>query len=668
MFKKILVANRGEIACRVMRTARQLGIETVAIYSEADRDALHVRTADEAMRVGPPPAAQSYLNIERIVEAARRTGAEAVHPGYGFLSENTAFAKALAEAGITFVGPPVDAIAAMGSKSEAKRIMIAAGVPTLPSYHDADQTAETLLDQARRIGFPVLLKAVAGGGGKGMRRVNAEAEFAHALDGARREGEAAFGDPAVLVEKFLEHPRHVEVQVFADAHGNAIAVFERDCSLQRRYQKVIEEAPAPGLTAATRSAMGEAAVAAAQAIGYVGAGTVEFLLGPEQAFYFLEMNTRLQVEHPVTEMVTGEDLVAWQLAVAAGRPLPKTEADLRLEGHAFEARVYAEDPERDFLPAPGRLERVSFPTTLEGIRVDTGVESGDTIPVHYDPMIAKVVAFGPDRETARRRLIAALEHTFIDGPRNNLAFLAALASAPEFVAGPVDTGFIDRRGVGAGAAPQKPELIALAGLYLALAPAAPVPVPGDPFSPWARRDRWRLNQAFEARVTLEVEGADAPVQIAIVGIGGRGAHRYRVSAGGREFEFDGVLAEHAGGLTVERDGHRYRAEVTQSGHAYVISSPAGRIGFAASAPDLGAPAADELAGCFTAPMAGNVVAVLVEPGASVEAGTPLVVIEAMKMEHTLTAPSAGRVRALYYAAGDFVEGGVEVLAFESDAD
>ncbi len=453
MFQKILIANRGEIACRIIRTARRMGIATVAVYSDADRRALHVEMADEAVHIGPSPAAESYLAIERIVEAARMRGAEAVHPGYGFLSENPAFVDAVVAAGLTFIGPSAASIRAMGLKDAAKRLMEEAGVPVVPGYHGEAQEIVVLASKAREIGYPVLIKARAGGGGKGMRKVDRPQEFAAALASAEREAKSAFGDGRVLVEKWVETPRHVEVQVFGDSFGNAIHLFERDCSAQRRHQKVIEEAPAPGMTAEMRQAMATAAVRAAKAIGYAGAGTVEFIadasagLRPDR-FWFMEMNTRLQVEHPVTEMVTGEDLVEWQLRVAAGERLPRAQEELNLEGHALEARIYAEDPGRDFLPATGTLHHLSFPAAAPAgaaMRVETGVRAGDAISSWYDPMIAKLVVRAGDRKAALAALVAALEQTEIAGSTTNVAFLAALAGDADFSEGTVDTGLIARK-------------------------------------------------------------------------------------------------------------------------------------------------------------------------------------------------------------------------------
>ena len=442
MFKKILIANRGEIACRVAATARGLGIRAVAVYSDADANARHVAECDEAYRLGPPAAKESYLLGEKIIAIAKQCGAEAIHPGYGFLSENEEFAEACAKAGIVFIGPPPSAIRAMGLKAESKRLMAKAGVPLTPGYHGTDQDPALLQKEAGKIGYPVLIKASAGGGGKGMRVVEKEADFAAALASCKREATSSFGDDAVLIEKYLTRPRHIEIQVFADTHGNCVYLFERDCSVQRRHQKVLEEAPAPGMTEERRAAMGKAAVEAAQAVGYVGAGTVEFIANEDGSFYFMEMNTRLQVEHPVTEAITGQDLVEWQLRVAAGERLPKLQDELAISGHAFEARIYAEDAEKGFLPATGTLAHLALP--VDFARVDTGVREGDTITPYYDPMIAKVIVAGPNRAVALNKLTRALQETRSVGTVTNIAFLEALSRNPRFASGDVDTGLIER--------------------------------------------------------------------------------------------------------------------------------------------------------------------------------------------------------------------------------
>ncbi len=650
MFAKILIANRGEIACRVVRTARAMGIKTVAVYSDADKDALHVALADEAYRLGPPPAAESYLDIERIVEVCRLSGAEAVHPGYGFLSENPAFARALDAAGIVFVGPPAAAIEAMGLKDAAKALMEEAGVPVVPGYHGAEQGPAFLAGQAEAIGYPVLIKARAGGGGKGMRRVEGPAGFIDALDGAKREARAAFGDDGVLIERYVGRPRHVEVQVFADKHGNVVHLFERDCSLQRRHQKVIEEAPAPGMTKAVRAAMGEAAVMAARAIGYVGAGTVEFIADASEGlradrFYFMEMNTRLQVEHPVTEAITGQDLVAWQLRVAAGGPLPLRQEDLAIDGHAIEARVYAEDPGTGFLPATGTIARLDLPG---GVRVDAGVRAGDTVTPYYDPMLAKVVAHGPTRAAALGRLDAALAQTRIAGVTTNVAFLGRLCRHEGFAAGEVDTGLIGRDLESLVAAVEPPAAVrGLAGLEvlgLLRPPASP--------DPWDALRGWRAwGGEATAVATLGHAAAVLDVRVACMG---RDAYRVdgeRLVVRGRDG--DAVRVEDAGrivGADVVRDGDALT--VFCDGETFAFTA---RDGLEDGAFD---DAGDDR---LAAPMPGAVLVVAVAAGDAVVKGQPLVVMEAMKMEHTLRAPHDGTVEALHVAEGDRVAAGTVLL-------
>jgi len=512
MFAKILIANRGEIACRVIKTAHRMGIATVAVYSDADREALHVRMADEAIHIGAAPARESYLLGERILEAALATGAQAIHPGYGFLSENAAFARACAERDIVFIGPPTGAIEAMGSKSAAKRIMEEAQVPLVPGYHGDDQDPAILKAAADAMGYPVLLKATAGGGGKGMRQVWAAAEFDAALAAAKRESAASFGDDSMLVEKYLTRPRHVEIQVFCDNAGNGVYLAERDCSVQRRHQKVIEEAPAPGMTPELRRQMGETAVKAAQAIDYRGAGTVEFLLDEDGSFYFMEMNTRLQVEHPVTEMITGQDLVEWQLRVAAGQPLPLAQEQVRIHGHAFEARVYAEDPANDFLPVTGTLSYLQPPDESLHVRVDTGVRQGDEVSVYYDPMIAKLIVWDESRERALQRLATALAAYRIGGTVTNLDFLYNLATCRPFVEAELDTGFIDKHAELIFHQRQQDlerelPLAAMALLLDKQAQGAPRACL-DPFSPWQTSNAWRLNEPHSHRLTLHCHGAD----------------------------------------------------------------------------------------------------------------------------------------------------------------
>jgi 3-methylcrotonyl-CoA carboxylase alpha subunit len=664
VFRKILVANRGEIACRVIRTARRLGVGTVAVYSDADRDALHVAMADEAIHIGAPPPRESYLRADRIIEAARRTGSEAVHPGYGFLSENAEFAGACVEEGIVFIGPPAAAIEAMGSKSAAKAIMGQAGVPLVPGYHEADQSDERLRQAAVELGYPVLLKAVAGGGGKGMRLVSDDAGFDEALAAARREAAAAFGNDAMLVEKYLERPRHVEVQVFCDRHGNAVYLFERDCSVQRRHQKVIEEAPAPGMTPELRARMGQAAVQAALAIEYEGAGTVEFLLDPSGSFYFMEMNTRLQVEHPVTEMITGQDLVEWQLRVAAGEPLPRRQDELEVRGHAFEARIYAEDPDRDFLPATGTLDYLQAPRESDHVRVDTGVLQGDAVSVYYDPMIAKLITWDESRERALARLAGALAEYRISGVRTNLSFLYNLATSPPFMAAELDTGFIGRHQelLFHRSADDRVKDLPLASLYLLLRMEQATRNRAgatDPGSPWNTSNAWRLNQDAVHTGAIVLNGVEYDVPVTEIGRGGR--RRFRITVGDKSVMAAGELDGNA--LYADIDGHRQRAVVVSSGNRFTLFGPRGAMQFALARPDYGDVDALADAAAFTAPMPGVVVKLLVEPGQAVERDQPLLILEAMKMEHRICAPADGTVGAFHFQAGEQVAGGEDLLDF-----
>ncbi|WP_119168854.1 acetyl/propionyl/methylcrotonyl-CoA carboxylase subunit alpha [Algihabitans albus] len=672
MFASLLIANRGEIACRIQRTARRMGLRCIAVYSDADAQAPHVLLSDEAHRLGPAPARESYLNVEALLEAAARSGAEAVHPGYGFLSENAGFAEACARAGLVFVGPPPAAIRAMGSKSEAKTIMEKAGVPLVPGYHGSDQAQDLLAAQAQRIGYPVLIKASAGGGGKGMRVVERPDDFEAALTSAKREASASFADDRVLIEKYLTKPRHIELQVFADSQGNVLHLGERDCSIQRRHQKVIEEAPAPGMTPERRLEMGEAAKAAAAAIGYVGAGTVEFIAEGED-FFFMEMNTRLQVEHPVTEMITGQDLVEWQLKVAAGELLPLTQEEVRLTGHAFEVRLYAEDPARDFLPATGRLTHLRFPEESPHLRVDAGVGEGDEISVHYDPMIAKLIVWDSTRAAALRRLSGALALTEVVGTTTNLAFLQRLAAHSAFADADFDTGFIGKH-----AEALQPErsaasddLLALACLAELLARAQEArraaAASSDPHSPWWSTDGWRLNAGTHRRLIFDDGAGDE-------GGGPRAAVVHYLPDGLYEIELEGRVIEARaqlrepradGGGRIEANlaGRRLVATAVWQGRELTLLSDGGAHHLTLF-DQLAAGEADETRDDrLVAPMPGKVVQVLVEAGAEVTAGQPLIVLEAMKMEHTLSAPADGRIAALRYAAGDLVEEGVELLEF-----
>ncbi len=666
MFRRILIANRGEIACRVIRTARRFAIQTVAVYSDADAAALHVASADSAIHIGGAPPVESYLNIERIIAAAKASGAEAIHPGYGFLSENADFAEACAKAGIVFIGPPASAIRAMGSKSAAKALMEKAKVPVVPGYHGQKQDPAFLAKEAERIGYPVLIKAVAGGGGKGMRRVDKAAEFGEALDGAKREAKNAFKDDAVLVEKYVERPRHVEIQVFADTRGNAVYLFERDCSVQRRHQKVLEEAPAPGLPDATRKAMGEAAVAAAKAIGYTGAGTVEFIYGGGH-FFFMEMNTRLQVEHPVTELITGLDLVEWQLRVAAGEALPLKQVQLHPRGHAIEARLYAEDPGKDFLPAIGRLAHLALPASDPAgpTRIDTGVRQGDSVSIHYDPMIAKVIAWGEDRGAALLRMARALEETRVAGLATNRDFLHAVVVHPAFAKGDVHTGFIaEHRAALLPSAEKAPDRIyALAALHgvlsnrnEALARAA---ASSDPFSPWHRSDGWRLNDDSWSTFRFAEDGREHAVTV-----------HYR--KGGYLFDLPGGSVAVTGSMAADGtisarigDTLCHGAAVRVGGELAIFE---GGKSWRLAIIDPLAAVADAEAGVdsLTAPMPGKIIAVKVEAGAKVERGQALLVMEAMKMEHTIRAPADGIVEKIHFKVGEQVDEGAELIHFEAE--
>jgi 3-methylcrotonyl-CoA carboxylase alpha subunit len=665
LFSKILIANRGEIACRVIRSARRLGIATVAVYSDADRGAMHVELADEAWPIGPPPAQESYLNIGAILDVVRNSGAEAVHPGYGFLSENAEFAEACGSAGVTFIGPPASAIRAMGSKSAARALMQGSGVPLVPGYHGEDQDPARLVDEAERIGFPVLIKAAAGGGGRGMRLVTGAEEFAAALAAAKREAVGAFGDDRMLIEKYLSGPRHIEIQIFADIHGNTIYLFERECSIQRRYQKVLEEAPAPGLDAKRRSVMGKTAVAAARAVGYVGAGTVEFI-ADAKSFYFIEMNARLQVEHPVTEMVTGLDLVEWQLRVAVGEALPVDQRDLRLRGHSIEARLYAEDPERGFLPQTGTLHELRFPPA-DVARVDTGVRRGDRLTPFYDPMIAKIIVWGEDRPAALNSLRRALAETAVLGIVTNLGLLVRISAHPEFAAAAVDTGFIERhRDVllpGHRPAPAMALAAAAVARLLAHASAATTAAArfDDPNSPWARSDGWRLNGQGHQKLVFRDGVAERTV------IARAQAGNWLLELGEEAIRAIGERRPD-GTLSVVLDGVRGRATVLDHGSETAVFLAGENWQLIEIDPLAAHEGDDPGAGRLTAPMPGRVTQLLVGAGDAVRRGEPLMIIEAMKMEHTVAAPVDGIVDAVRFSVGDLVEEGAELIALVSPGD
>ncbi len=663
MFNKILIANRGEIACRVIRTARRMGIRTVAVYSAADANAHHVRLADEAVLLGPAAARESYLVADRIVDACRRTGAEAVHPGYGFLSENADFAEALSASGIAFIGPPAAAIRAMGSKSQAKKLMGSAHVPLTPGYHGDDQTPALLHKEADQIGYPVLIKAAAGGGGKGMRLVEQSADFPDALASCKREAISSFGNDHVLIEKYITRPRHIEIQVFADTLGNCVYLFERDCSVQRRHQKVLEEAPAPGMTPERRRQMGEAAVAAARAVGYVGAGTVEFIANQDGSFYFMEMNTRLQVEHPVTEMITGQDLVEWQLRVAAGQPLPLAQEQLQIRGHSLEARIYAEDAGKIFLPSTGRLIRLRAPAESLNVRVDTGVDEGDEITPFYDPMIAKLIVWDEHRDAALARMRKALADYQVAGVTTNIDFLSRLVACPAFAGADLDTGLIERQKEflfpAAQAVPRDALLVATVGelLWEQRAARQAAKASGDPHSPWHARDGWRMNLSSARTISFRDGEALVDAQVRYQ------RDQWQITLNGQTTLARGKKLE-GDRFAVELDDRRLMASVVAVDDKRSVFLQGSTYSLLRDDPLHRVDAGDSHGGGLTAPMPGKIVALLAQPGQKVERGTPLLILEAMKMEHTITAPAAGTVKAFCYAAGEQVADGAALVEFE----
>jgi 3-methylcrotonyl-CoA carboxylase alpha subunit len=666
MFQTLLIANRGEIACRIARTARRMGIATVAVYSEVDANALHVGTADRAVLIGSAPARESYLNISRIIEAALRSGAEAIHPGYGFLSENPAFAEACAKAGIAFVGPPASAMRAMGSKSAAKALMETSGVPVLPGYHGERQDASFLADQANRVGFPLMIKAVSGGGGRGMRIVWQADELATALDAARQEAASAFGDDRVLLERYLTHPRHIEVQVFADRHGNAIHLFERDCSVQRRHQKLIEEAPAPGLDNKRRSAMGLAAVAVARAVGYEGAGTVEFVANAD-GFYFLEMNTRLQVEHPVTEMITGLDLVEWQLRVAAGEKLPIGQDDIATSGHAIEVRIYAEDPDRDFAPSIGRLALFHTPEPSADVRIDAGFATGDAVSVHYDAMLAKLICHGPNRDAALRTMHRALAATDVVGVVSNVDLLGRIVAHPVFRVGGVDTGFIEQhRDALLGQQREPPvEVMAAAALSVlhdeAGAASQAAAASADPFSPWQARDQFWPNIVHEREMPFVLNERQIPVKVRRAGPAWQLAVMNQILTGSASAAPDGRM-------DVWFDGTRERIVAMRIGEAITVRRSGETWHLRLPDPMAAAAEEDDAGGRLVAPIPGHVTQVSAEPGMSVTRGQVMVVLEAMKTVFRLAAPADGVVATVSCQVGDSVVEGQLLVGFaEQDA-
>ncbi len=656
-YSSLLIANRGEIACRIARTARRMGLRTIAVYSDADANARHVRGCDAAIGIGGKTPAESYLRIEAIIEAARRSGAQAIHPGYGFLSENAVFAERCQQEKLIFVGPPAAAIRAMGSKSAAKSLLERAGVPLTPGYHGEDQDLRRLQQAAAQVGYPVLIKASAGGGGRGMRRVDRPDDFAAALASCKRESAASFGDDRVLIEKYLLRPRHIEFQVFADSHGHCLHLNERDCSVQRRHQKVLEEAPAPGMTPERRAAMGAAAVAAASAVGYVGAGTVEFIVAQDGQFYFMEMNTRLQVEHPVTEMITGIDLVEWQLRVAAGEALPLQQEQIGIAGHSIEARIYAEDPDRDFLPSIGRLQYLASPEPSQHVRVDTGVGQGDEITPYYDSMIAKLIVWDENRDLALARLRGALDAYRIVGVANNIAFLQRLAVSAAFTTADLDTALIERQSEFLFPPPAEPPRdIWLAAAIVTLLRAHTAP----DHSPWSATDGWLPGGRAEREVMLRAGEVSKTIGV-----------QYRDNGWGLSVDDQLVTAtanlrhlpKSATGLTLTLDGRRCVLTAVSCGaqiHLFmdgrrdllVHIDPLAFTGGAAAGP----------AG-LRAPMPGRVIELIGTPGTEVSRGAPLLVLEAMKIEHTILAPSKGTLRGFKVAAGEQVGEGTELVDF-----
>ena len=655
-FRTLLIANRGEIAVRVIRTAKAMGLRTVAVYSEADRDAMHVAMADEAVLLGPARARDSYLNIERVIEAARESGAEAVHPGYGFLSESAEFAQACADAGLVFVGPTAEMIAAMGSKSGSKMLMEKAGVPLVPGYHGEAQDEATLAKAAGTIGFPVLVKASAGGGGRGMRIVHAAGELAAAIVSAKREAKAAFGDDRMLIEKFVENPRHIEVQVIGDINGNLLSLFERECTLQRRHQKVIEEAPSPTLNARQRETVCAAARKAASAVNYVGAGTIEFVSDGKDVF-FIEMNTRLQVEHPVTELITGIDLVEWQLRVAFGEKLPLAQDEIRMNGHAIEARVYAENPHKNFMPSVGRIRTWRTPEPSNGLRIDAGYREGDAVSPHYDAMLAKVIAWAPTREAAIERLNRGLQDMDVRGIVTNIPFLSALVTHPDVRANAIDTGFIERELKNLTPPPASPGDLELCAAVAAILLEEDKASKAEAHSPWrtsgwmpvGRRQRnflFRHGQGAEQKVSLRYGSGPA-----------------KLSIGKREFAFTSSPG-HDGGFDLILDGMKSHVFAVMEGHELYLRTRNGRFDLHWVDPFGGDDEEQVGEDKIVAPLPGTVVALLAEVGARLEKGAPILTLEVMKMEQTLRAPFAGVLKQIKCKVGDIVQEGVELAEVE----
>jgi 3-methylcrotonyl-CoA carboxylase alpha subunit len=663
VFERVLIANRGEIACRVIRTCRRLGIHTIAVYSEVDRNAQHVRLADEAWPIGGPRPDESYLRGDAIIEVARKTGAQAIHPGYGFLSENTAFSRACIEAGIVFIGPDPASIEAMGSKAAAKHLMAKHDVPLVPGYDGDNQDNAFLAEQAHKIGYPLIIKPSAGGGGKGMQIVRGDAEFSEALAAAQRIAKASFGDASMLLERYIEHPRHIEFQVFGDRHGNVIHIDERECSAQRRYQKVLEETPSPFLDAERRAAMGAAAVAAAKAVNYVGAGTVEFIVGPEGDFHFMEMNTRLQVEHPVTEMTHGIDLVEWQLRVANGEPLPLTQAQVESRGHAIEVRLYAEDPDHGFLPGSGKLTCLQLPDASAHVRLDGGVIEGDTVTIFYDPMIAKLIVWDVDRASALQRMREALAACEIAGPKSNVAFLERLVRHPAIIEHRIDTGYLDRHldeFISGDAEPDSRTLFAAAVAALLHDEAHVLCNAADPYSPWNRADAWRVGRAGKRLVALSANGQRFEVE------SWGHAGTYRLQGGEVRCTVEDALRDDRS-LSARFDGAAARFEVRADASRILLHDADGVRWRFDRVPAFAWETSDSTAGNqVAAPMPGRIVLVKAKPGDTVEAGQELLVMEAMKMELSLKAPRAGTIESIGAAASDFVEADTVLIKFKDE--
>jgi 3-methylcrotonyl-CoA carboxylase alpha subunit len=670
MFSKILIANRGEIACRVAATARRLGIRTVAVYSDADARAKHVAACDEAVRIGSAAASESYLRIESIISEAKRTGSEAIHPGYGFLAENPEFASACAKAGIVFIGPPISAIHAMGSKSAAKDLMIQAGVPVVPGYHGSNQDLDFLRSQADAIGYPVMIKAAAGGGGKGMRIVQARDRFQSDVESCRREAKNSFGDDRLLIEKYVTRPRHIEIQVFADTHDNCVYLFERDCSVQRRHQKVIEETPAPGLTQDRRTAMGQAAVKAAQAVGYTSAGTVEFIVDQQGNFFFVEMNTRLQVEHPVTELVTGLDLVEWQLLVAAGSPLPLSQDQLAIAGHAIETRIYAENPEKGFIPSTGKLSVLRTPTAVEFeagrppgeilTRVDSGVREGDTITADYDPMIAKLIVWGQDRSHALFQAQHALSEFVVLGLHTNISFLQRVIRCSDFAEAVLDTGLIERN---QDSLLSSPASVSYGTIALATAALLKTEQTGsvvdDPYSPWRATSGWRLNSIYKRSLRWLVNNRQIETTVVYAPSG------ISLETGGIAYPLS-VQSVHNNDLSLTAGTLTISGQVYFEGPIYHVFESGEHTVLEWLDPLMHTHAAETHEGELTAPMPGKIVAVHVASGDKVKMGAPLIAMEAMKVEYTIQAPADGIIEEVLFTVGEQVAEGVELIRFSED--